>query len=317
MRLNGNIKSNQKYNPDPRSHPVPTDGDEGERNSQMARYLAKKYRDKAFMQRKPREREVARERRAEPVQEAAHDRSHAKARPQTPPAATVEASRAGALWPQDALAREPLSRSATAPLPYIQPTSSPAVANNPFLRQMTASVQPSYAPPASIAQASALYPSSSVAALPPSLGQSVPYTSSWQAQQIQRPVMQHAQSVPPLQGGVWDDLAGLSISSNTTYGLTALHNSSGYLLPTPSANPFLRSQMGSMANTFAGQPTYSPQPNTGVQQNGLSSLSSPQSRNPFFASMHQAAPAPLQPNYISSTSFASQPYFHAQQHYQQ
>ena len=291
MRVNGNARSNERYNPD--QHPHPTDGDESERNSQMARFISKKYRDKAFAKRKSRRQEV--DRLEEEISEMPRTRA-----PDGRPPTVDHVSSSRAQTPQSAAlripspvpmpVREPLSRSATAPVPqraFISSASPSTLhASNPYQRQMTASVQPVST------QSFGGYNSGFAM---PQLG------NSWTAQTPQYAQSNAYQTVQP-KGGVWDDLAGLSISSSVPSLGAAGPAYSGYPASAQSAmsssNPFLRASPASSVPSSQSTPSHAPPGSFAPLQSITPLFSAPAplegiSRNPFFASM-QAPPLGVQ-----------------------
>lgn len=306
MRLHGNIRSNLKYNPVLRSNPVPTDGDEGERASQMARYITRKYRDKAFMEQKPKV-SITDRRSAAP---ALQNISGSIVMPQS----TVAVAERTLAVP--AQTREPLSRSATAPLPQLPPPHGPVQLGNPYARHMTASVQPSISnTPGQQAFTSAYngnLPSQTNAAWHPQ--------SYGRAQTLAQPSSSAFGSIH-MTGGVWDDLAGLSLS----------HAAPAYAVPQSSSNQHFTGipaisahntvlRPGPAAHAFSSQAIHS-YPSSASQQLHPTLYSAPvpvssNSRNPFFASVQQQQP------FLAQTQFnpglvAHTPGFTSQQFSQQ
>lgn len=254
----GNKRSNALFNPDPIRHPPPTDFEGDDRQSELERFIFKKYRDKAFVHREPLEksRKAPRAEVKENVhfQEDAYEPERRTSNPFPPrahkPAAILQSSDYSRSAPN-------ITRSLTAPLPEASRTASPAP-TVPNLqvpqRQMTASAQiPSRTGAQSIASGyPAAYPTNPFSNRP--APQAQPSSAPSFAARPPPPLASPAQP----KGGVWDDLAGLSIHPTANNSTLASTHSLAY-----------PSQYGQHSPSISHQPTgYNPF----LQSNGLNSL---------------------------------------------
>jgi stromal membrane-associated protein len=264
MRNNGNLKSNLYYNPNPRLNPA-LDTESEDAQSQLERFIFKKYKDKAFIAaaaaQSPEAVKPSTTRRSNvaTIETAQGSTSGRKAASPLTPSVSITPSYTADLPATNlhsSLHSQQLSpatmsagRAMTAPLPEQHTTrsstSSPAMySQNPYLRHMTASAQLPYS---STTSTLSTYASTSPAMV---VGQTAYSTHQplCTPQYSSAPTISYPSHIPQVQhkGEVWDDLSSLSLAGPSSYHQSTLNGSHvpsyrNNIIPSIQTNPFLSS----------------------------------------------------------------------------